>query len=106
MNSKHIGADYNFAWPTAEIAVMGPEGACNIIFRKEILESDNPEKKKIEVLEDYKKKFSNPYAAVSEGYIDDVIEPRETRERLITAFKAIYRKREESPRKNHGNIPV
>lgn len=106
MNSKHIGADYNFAWPTAEIAVMGPEGACNIIFRKEILQSDNPEKKKIEVVEDYKKKFSNPYAAVSKGYIDDVIEPRETRERLITAFKAIYRKREESPMRNHGNIPV
>jgi acetyl-CoA carboxylase carboxyltransferase component len=106
MNSKHIGADYNFAWPTAEIAVMGPEGACNIIFRKEISESNNPEKKKAEVVEDYKKKFSNPYAAVSKGYIDDVIEPRETRERLIAAFKAIYRKREESPRRNHGNIPV
>jgi len=106
MNSKHIGADYNFAWPTAEIAVMGPEGACNIIFRKEISESNNPEKKEAEVVEDYKKKFSNPYAAVSKGYIDDVIEPRETRERLIAAFKAIYRKREESPRRNHGNIPV
>jgi len=66
MNSNHIGADYNFAWPTAEIAVMGPEGARNIIFRKEISESDNPEKKK-EVVEDYKKKFSNPYATVSKG---------------------------------------
>lgn len=106
MNSKHIGADYNFAWPSAEIAVMGPEGACNIIFRKEISRSENPGKRRAEVVEDYKKKFANPYIAVSKGYIDDVIEPRETRERLIIALKAIYRKREERPRRKHGNIPV
>lgn len=106
MNSKHIGADYNFAWPSAEIAVMGPEGACSIIFRKDISESENPERKRGEVVEDYKRKFSNPYIAASKGYIDDVIEPRETRERLIIALKAIYRKREGRPKRKHGNIPV
>jgi propionyl-CoA carboxylase beta chain len=106
MNSKHLGADYNFAWPGAEIAVMGPEGACSIIFKHEILESKAPEKKRAELTEMYRKKFANPYVAVSKGYIDDVIEPKETRERLITALRAIYRKREERPKRKHGNIPV
>src|SRR6476619_2058635 len=81
MNSKHIGADFNFAWPTAEIAVMGPEGASNIIFRKEISQSQNPEKKRGELVEEYKNRFYNPYVAASKGYLDDVIEPRETRQR-------------------------
>lgn len=106
MNSKHIGADYNFAWPTAEIAVMGPEGACNIIFRKEITGSEKPEKKRAELVEDYKKRFSNPYVAASKGYIDDVIEPKETRQRLISALSSIYKKREIRPLRKHGNIPV
>jgi acetyl-CoA carboxylase carboxyltransferase component len=106
MNSKHIRADCNFAWPNAEIAVMGPEGACNIIFKHEILESKNQEKKRAELVEIYKKKFANPYIAVSKGYIDDVIEPKETRERLISALMATYRKREERPRRKHGNMPV
>jgi acetyl-CoA carboxylase carboxyltransferase component len=106
MNSKHIGADYNFAWPTAEIAVMGPEGACNIIFRKEITQSKNPEKKREELVEDYKKRFSNPYIAASKGYLDDVIEPKETRQRLISSLMSIYRKREMRPMRKHGNIPV
>ncbi len=106
MNSKHIGADYNFAWPTAEIAVMGPEGACNIIFRKDISEAENPEERRAELVQDYMERFSNPYIAASKGYIDLVIEPKETRPRLISALKAIYRKREEQPRRKHGNIPV
>jgi len=106
MNSKHIGADYNFAWPTAEIAVMGPEGACEIIFRKEISISENPEKKKIELVDDYMKRFSNPYVAASKGYIDDVIEPKETRQRLISSLQSIYKKREFKPLRKHGNIPV
>ena len=106
MNSKHIGADYNFAWPTAEIAVMGPEGACSIIFRKEISEAPNREKKREEMVDDYKQQFANPYIAASKGYIDIVIEPRETRKRLISALRAIYRKRIERPRRKHGNIPV
>ena len=106
MNSKHIGADYNFAWPSAEIAVMGPEGACNIIFKGEIANSSNPKEKKGELVEQYRTKFANPYIAASKGYIDDVIEPKETRKRLITALNSIYRKREEGPRRKHGNIPV
>jgi len=106
MNSKHIRADCNFAWPNAEIAVMGPEGACNIIFKHEILESKNQESKRAELVESYKKKFANPYIAVSKGYIDDVIEPKETRERLISALMSTYRKREERPRRKHGNMPV
>lgn len=106
MNSKHIGADYNFAWPNAEIAVMGPEGACNIIFRKDISEAEDPEERRAELVQDYREKFSNPYIAASKGYIDLVIEPKETRPRLISALKAIYRKREERPRRKHGNIPV
>jgi acetyl-CoA carboxylase carboxyltransferase component len=106
MNSKHIGADYNFAWPTAEIAVMGPEGACNIVFRKEISQSENPDEKRIELVQDYKGRFSNPYIAASKGYIDMVIEPKETRQKLVSALRAIYRKREERPRRKHGNIPV
>jgi propionyl-CoA carboxylase beta chain len=106
MNSKHIGADYNFAWPTAEIAVMGPEGACSIIFRKEISSSANPAQKKAELVQDYRERFSNPYVAASKGYIDSVIEPKETRQRLISALKAIHRKREVLPRRKHGNIPV
>jgi acetyl-CoA carboxylase carboxyltransferase component len=106
MNSKHIGADYNFAWPTAEIAVMGPEGACSIIFRKEISASANPAQKRAELVEDYRDRFSNPYIAASKGYIDMVIEPKEKRQRLISAFKAIRRKREVLPSRKHGNIPV
>jgi acetyl-CoA carboxylase carboxyltransferase component len=106
MNSKHIGADYNFAWPTAEIAVMGAEGASSIIWKKEIAESQNPVDKKSELVEKYRMKFSNPYIAASKGFLDDVIEPNETRYRLISAFKAIYRKREERSKRKHGNIPV
>lgn len=106
MNSKHIGADYNFAWPTAEIAVMGAEGACNIIFRKELSESNDPLETRESLVQDYNQRFSNPYIAASKGYIDSVIEPAETRERLISALKAVYRKREERPRRKHGNIPV
>ena len=106
MNSKHIGGDYNFAWPSAEIAVMGAEGACNIIFRKEIANSKNQDEKKAQLVKEYREKFSNPYIAASKGYIDNVIEPKETREKLISALKSIYRKREELPKRKHGNIPV
>ena len=106
MNSKHLGADYNFAWPKAEIAVMGPEGACSIIFKQKIQQSQDHEKKRTELAEQYRLKFANPYIAASKGYIDDVIEPSETRTRLIASLKAIIRKREERPRRKHGNIPV
>jgi acetyl-CoA carboxylase carboxyltransferase component len=106
LNSKHIGADYNFAWPRAEIAVMGPEAACNIIFKKEISESRTPDQRRKELAEDYRIKFSNPYVAASRGYVDDVIEPEQTRPRLISSLKSIYKKRIGRPLRKHGNIPV
>jgi acetyl-CoA carboxylase carboxyltransferase component len=106
LNSKHIGADYNFAWPSAEIAVMGPEAACNIIFKKEISESQIPDRRRAELAQEYRIKFSNPYVAASHGYIDDVIEPKQTRSRLISSLKAIYKKRLTRAFRKHGNIPV
>ncbi|TYQ15393.1 UNVERIFIED_CONTAM: acetyl-CoA carboxylase carboxyltransferase component [Acetivibrio alkalicellulosi] len=106
MNSKHLGADMVFAWPTAEIAVMGPDGAANIIFRKEIADSDDPITTRNNLIEEYKNKFSNPYIAASRGYVDDVIEPASTRIRLISALEMLAGKRESRPSKKHGNIPL
>ncbi len=106
MCSKHIRADINFAWPSAELAVMGPDGAVNIIFRKEIKASDDPEKKAEELVRDYREKFANPYIAAQMGYIDDIIEPQETRPRLIDALHTLLSKRETRPAKKHGNIPL
>lgn len=106
MNSKHIGADMNYAWPTAEIAVMGAKGAAEIIFRKEISESDNPESKLAEKEQEYNEKFANPYIAASRGYIDEVIYPRDTRQKLIIAFKMLENKAKKLPRKKHGNMPL
>jgi acetyl-CoA carboxylase carboxyltransferase component len=106
MNSKHIRGDINYAWPTAEIAVMGPEGAVNIIFRKEIAEADDPDAERDRLVEEYRDKFANPYIAAGRGYIDDVIEPRETRPRLISALEMLQNKRDSNPAKKHGNIPL
>lgn len=106
MNSKHIRGDLNLAWPTAEIAVMGPEGAVNIIFRKEIAEAEDPVAKKAELVAMYREKFANPYVAAEWGYIDDVIEPKETRPRLINALEMLQNKRDVNPPKKHGNIPL
>ncbi len=106
MNSKHIGADLNFAWPTAEIAVMGAKGASEIIFRKEIAESKDPEAKLQEKVEDYTSKFANPYKAAHRGFIDEVIVPSETRQKLIKGFKMLENKVDKLPRKKHGNIPL
>jgi propionyl-CoA carboxylase beta chain len=106
MSSKHIRGDVNLAWPNAEIAVMGPEGAVNIIFRKELAAAKNPEKRKAELVEEYREKFANPYIAAERGYIDDVIEPRETRPRLINALEMLNNKRDSNPAKKHGNIPL
>jgi propionyl-CoA carboxylase beta chain len=106
MSSKHIRADFNFAWPTAEVAVMGPEGAVNIVFRKELEEADDPEAKRAELIEDYKEQFANPYTAAERGYVDDVIEPRRTRPVLIDALKTAITKRERRPPRKHGNIPL
>lgn len=106
MSSKHIGADMNLAWPNAEIAVMGAAGACNIIFRSEIQSSKDPEAKRKEVIEEYSDKFANPYIAAQKGYIDAVILPEETRDYLIKGLLASSSKREEGPKRKHGNIPL
>ena len=106
MGSKHSGADINLAWPTAEIAVMGPEGAINIIFRKEIAKAKDPERRRRELVADYRRKFANPYVAAEKGYIDDVIEPAETRPKLISALEMLATKREPRPAKKHANIPL
>lgn len=106
MSSKHIRGDVNLAWPTAEIAVMGPEGAVNIIFRKELAQSQDVEKRRAELVSEYREKFANPYIAASRGFIDDVIEPRETRPRLVNALEMIANKRDANPAKKHGNIPL
>jgi propionyl-CoA carboxylase beta chain len=106
MCSKHIRADINFAWPTSEIAVMGPDGAVNIVFRKELAGAEDKEKKHKELVSDYRKKFASPYFAAERGYIDDVIEPQETRPKLIDALMTLSGKREPRPKKKHGNIPL
>jgi propionyl-CoA carboxylase beta chain len=106
MSSKHIRADFNFAWPTAEVAVMGPEGAVNIVFRKELEEADDPETRRDELIADYRERFANPYVAAERGYVDDVIEPRRTRPVLIDALETALTKREPRPRRKHGNIPL
>jgi len=106
MNSKHIGADMNYAWPSAEIAVMGAKGAAEIIFKKEISKSDNPADKLKEKEQEYIELFANPYKAAERGYIDEVIEPAQTREKLIKAFKMLENKAAKLPKKKHGNIPL
>ena len=106
MSSKHIRADFNFAWPTAEVAVMGPEGAVNIVFRKELEDAADPEARRAELIEEYRSQFANPYAAAERGYVDDVIEPRRTRPVLIDALEASLTKRERRPARKHGNIPL
>jgi len=106
MSSKHIRADFNVAWPTAEVAVMGPEGAVNIVFRNELEEADDPEARRAELIADYKERFANPYVAAERGYVDDVIEPRRTRPVLIDALETALTKREPRPPRKHGNIPL
>ncbi|WP_044747910.1 acyl-CoA carboxylase subunit beta [Bacillus alveayuensis] len=106
LNSKSIGADVVFAWPNAEIAVMGPQGAANIIFASEIEKSANPEETRAQKIEEYRQKFANPYVAAKYGMIDDVIDPRETRIKLIQALEMLRNKHEERPQRKHGNIPL
>ncbi|MFD2101023.1 acyl-CoA carboxylase subunit beta [Flagellimonas iocasae] len=106
MNSKHIGADFNFAWPSAEIAVMGAKGASEIIFRREIAEADDPVAKLKEKEAEYAEKFANPYRAAQRGFIDEVILPKETRRKLLKAFAMLEKKHVEPPKRKHGNIPL
>ena len=106
MSSKHIRSDVNLAWPTAEIAVMGPDGAVSIVFRKELEKAADPLQRKAELVAEYKEKFASPYVAAERGYVDDVIEPKETRPRLINALEMLSNKRDSNPAKKHGNIPL
>ncbi|NWG32193.1 MAG: acyl-CoA carboxylase subunit beta [Rhodocyclaceae bacterium] len=106
MSSKHIRADFNVAWPTAEVAVMGHDGAVNIIFRHELERAADPEARRAELIEDYKERFANPYTAAERGYVDDVIEPRRTRPVLIDALETTLTKRVAGPKRKHGNIPL
>lgn len=106
MNSKHIRGDINYAWPTAEIAVMGPEGAVNILFREEIANSADPDETRQRLIREYSETFANPYVAAARGYLDDVIEPSMTRPKLIAALEMLQNKRDTNPPKKHGNIPL
>ncbi len=106
MNSKHIRGDVNFAWPSAEIAVMGPKGAVEIIFKKEIEKAKNPDEVEAKLIEDYTAKFANPYIAAERGYVDEVIEPSQTRPKLVRAFEMLETKVDTNPRKKHSNIPL
>jgi acetyl-CoA carboxylase carboxyltransferase component len=106
MSSKHMRGDVNLAWPGAEIAVMGPDGAVNIIFRKEIEKASEPNSRKIELTSEYREKYANPYIAAERGYLDDIIEPNQTRPRLINALEMLQNKRDSNPHKKHGNIPL
>jgi acetyl-CoA carboxylase carboxyltransferase component len=106
MCNKELGADMVLAWPTAQIAVMGPDGAANIIFKKEIEEAEDQVEKRKEKIEEYRNAVANPYAAAARGYVDAVIEPSETRKRIISAFDMLSGKRVLRPEKKHGNIPL
>jgi propionyl-CoA carboxylase beta chain len=106
MSSKHIRADFNVAWPTAEVAVMGPEGAVNIMFRSELASADDADARREELIADYKERFANPYTAAERGYVDDVIRPRRTRPMLVSALETALSKREPTPKRKHGNIPL
>jgi propionyl-CoA carboxylase beta chain len=106
MSSKHIRTDFNYAWPTAEIAVMGPEGAVNILYKRELEAAADAIAARAEKVAEFREKFANPYIAASRGYVDEVIHPRETRRKLITALKNLENKRDKNPPKKHGNIPL
>jgi acetyl-CoA carboxylase carboxyltransferase component len=106
MCSKHIRADYNVAWPTAEIAVMGPQGAVSVIFKREIAQADDSKQRTQQLIDDYREQFANPYYAAERGYIDDVIEPRHTRWALINALNMARNKSVSRPQRKHGNIPL
>ena len=106
MSSKHIRGDFNVAWPTAEIAVMGPKGAVEILFKRDIAESADPVAATDQRVAEYAEKFANPYVAASRGYVDDIIDPRDTRPRLIAALDVLRSKRDRNPAKKHGNIPL
>ncbi len=106
MNSKSIGADLAYAWPTAELAVMGPQGAVEIVYRRELQQAADPVARRAELVAEYTEKYANPYNAAERGYIDDVIDPAETRQKIVAGLRMLRTKREELPRRKHGNVPL
>jgi acetyl-CoA carboxylase carboxyltransferase component len=106
MNSKSIGADLAYAWPTAELAVMGPQGAVEIVYKRELQQAADPAARRSELVTEYTEKYANPYAAAERGYVDDVIDPAETRRKVISGLRMLRTKREELPRRKHGNMPL
>jgi propionyl-CoA carboxylase beta chain len=106
MSSKHIRTDFNYAWPTAELAVMGPEGAVNILYKRELDAAADSAAVRSEKVKEFREKFANPYIAAGRGFLDEIIYPRETRRKLIAALKNLDNKRDKNPPKKHGNIPL
>jgi acetyl-CoA carboxylase carboxyltransferase component len=106
MNSKSIGADLAFAWPSAELAVMGPQGAVEIVYRRELQQAADPVARRAELVAEYTERYANPYAAAERGYVDDVIDPAETRQKIVAGLAMLRTKREELPRRKHGNMPL
>jgi acetyl-CoA carboxylase carboxyltransferase component len=106
MSSKHIRCDVNYAWPTAEIAVMGPEGAVDIVYKRDLDKAKNRAEMRQEKIEEFRDRFANPYVAAERGFVDAVIQPRETRKKLIQALEMLQTKRDKNPPKKHGNIPL
>jgi acetyl-CoA carboxylase carboxyltransferase component len=106
MDSKSVGSDLSFAWPTAELAVMGPQGAVEIIYRREIQSAADPVAARAELIEDYTERFANPYVAAERGYVDDVIDPADTRRKLIAGLELLQSKKEVLPQRKHGNVPL
>jgi len=106
MASRSIGADLAYAWPSAELAVMGPQGAVEVIYRREIASASDPAARRAELVEEYTDRFANPYLAAERGYVDDVIDPAETRQVLVRSLELLISKREELPKRKHGNIPL
>jgi len=106
MSSKHLRTDFNYAWPTAELAVMGPEGAVNILYKRELDAAADPARARAEKVAEFREKFATPYVAAARGFVDEVIRPRETRRKLITALRNLENKRDKNPPKKHGNLPL
>jgi propionyl-CoA carboxylase beta chain len=106
MGSKHLRGDVNLSWPTGEVAVMGPDGAVNVVYREEVAAAEDPEKKRAELIEEYRARFANPYIPAGRGFLDDVIDPRDTRRKIVRALEMLQNKADRNPPKKHGNIPL
>jgi acetyl-CoA carboxylase carboxyltransferase component len=106
MDSKSVGSDLSFAWPSAELAVMGPQGAVEIVYRRELQQAADPIARRAELVAEYAEKYANPYAAAERGFVDDVIEPNQTRRKIVAGLRLLRTKREELPQRKHGNVPL